>query len=90
MKVFAVIDYADEARSVGLVLRDTRILSVSSTSLSTAAIASAPLAALELPLRIAVWEDGYKTKVSYPSPAVVARRYGLDAEWQPSWRASMP
>jgi uncharacterized protein (DUF302 family) len=80
MKVFAVIDYADEARSVGLVLRDTRILSVGSTSVSTAAIASAPLAALELPLRLVVWEDGHQTKVSYPSPAVVARRYGLDAD----------
>ena len=47
--------------------------------LSTAAIAAAPLAALELPLRVVVWEDGYQTKVSYPSPAEVARRYGLDA-----------
>jgi uncharacterized protein (DUF302 family) len=80
MKVFAVIDHADEARSVGLVLRDTRILSVGSPSVSTAAIASAPLAALELPLRIVVWEDGHQTKVSYPSPAEVARRYGLDAD----------
>jgi hypothetical protein len=26
-----------------------------------------------------VW-DGYQTKVSYPSPAEVARRYGRDAD----------
>jgi uncharacterized protein (DUF302 family) len=80
MKVFAVVDHADEARSVGLALRDTRMLIVGSPSLSTAAIAAAPLAAIELPLRVVVWEDGYQTKVSYPSPAEVARRCGLDAD----------
>jgi uncharacterized protein (DUF302 family) len=80
MKVFATVDHADEARRVGLDLRDTRIFIVGSPSVSTAAIAAAPLAALELPLRVVVWEDGYQTKVSYPSPAEVARRYSLDGD----------
>jgi uncharacterized protein (DUF302 family) len=80
MKVFAVIDHADEARSVGLALRDTKVFIVGSPSLSAAAIEAQPLAALDLTLRIAVWEDGYQTKVSYPSPAEVARRYGLDSD----------
>ena len=78
MKVFAVIDHGDEARSVGLALRDTKLFIVGSPSVSTPAIAAAPLAALDLPLRVVVWEDGFQTKVSYPSPAEVARRYGLD------------
>jgi len=78
MKVFAVIDYSDEARRVGLTLRDTKLFIVGSPSVATAAIDRAPLAALDLPLRVVVWEDGYQTKVSYPSPAEVARRYGLD------------
>lgn len=80
MKVFAAIDHADEARSVGLALRDTKIFIVGSPSLSTEAIEAAPLAALDLPLRVVVWEDGYQTKVSYPSPAEVARRHGLDGD----------
>jgi uncharacterized protein (DUF302 family) len=80
MKVFAVIDHADEARSVGLALRDTKVFIVGSPSLSAAAIEAEPLAALDLPLRVVVWEDGYQTKVSYPSPAEVARRYGLDSD----------
>jgi uncharacterized protein (DUF302 family) len=80
MKVFAVIDHANEARSVGLALRDTKVFIVGSPSASTAAIEAAPLAALDLPLRVVVWEDGYQTKVSYPSPAKVARRYGLDGD----------
>jgi len=80
MKLFAAIDHADEARSVGLALRDTRIFIVGSPSVSTAAIAAAPLAALDLPLRVVVWEDGHQTKVSYPSPAEVARRHGLGTD----------
>lgn len=80
MKVFAVIDHADEARGVGLALRDTKLFIVGSPSVSTAAIEAAPLAALDLPLRVVVWEDGYQTKLSYPSPSEVARRYGLDSD----------
>jgi uncharacterized protein (DUF302 family) len=43
-------------------------------------IEAEPLAALDLPLRVVVWEDGYQTLVSYPAPAAVARRYGLDGD----------
>jgi uncharacterized protein (DUF302 family) len=78
MKVHAVIDHSDEARQVGLGLRETTVFIVGSPSVTTPLIAAAPLAALDLPLRVIVWEDGYVTKVSYPSPAEVARRYGLD------------
>ena len=80
MKVFAVIDHGDEARSVGLALRDTKLFIVGTASASTPLIAAAPLAALDLPLRVVVWEDGYQTKVSYPSPAEIVRRYGLDGD----------
>jgi uncharacterized protein (DUF302 family) len=43
-------------------------------------IQAAPLAALDLPLRVVGWEDGHQTLVSYPAPAAVARRYGLDGD----------
>jgi uncharacterized protein (DUF302 family) len=80
LKVFAVIDHSDEARRVGLALRDTKLFIVGSPSVSAHLIEAAPLAALDLPLRVIVWEDGFQTKVSYPSPAEVARRYGLEAD----------
>jgi uncharacterized protein (DUF302 family) len=80
MKVFAAIDHADQARSVGFALRDTKLFIVGSPSVSTAVIAASPLAALDLPLRVVVWEDGYQTKVSYPSPTEVARRHGIDSD----------
>jgi uncharacterized protein (DUF302 family) len=78
MEVFAVIDHSGEAREVGLDLRDTKLVIFGSSVAATPVIEAAPLAALDLPLRVVVWEDGYQTLVSYPAPAAVARRYNLD------------
>jgi uncharacterized protein (DUF302 family) len=80
MEVFAIIDYSGKARDVGLDLRDTKFVLFGSPSAATPVIVAAPLAALDLPWRVVVWEDGYQTLVSYPAPAAVARRYGLDGD----------
>ncbi len=80
LKVFGVIDHSEEARRVGFRLRDTKLFIVGTASVWTPLIEAAPLAALDLPLRVLVWEDGFQTKVSYPSPAAVVLRYGLKGE----------
>src|SRR5262245_8310481 len=80
MEMFAVIDHSGKARDAGLDLRDTKLVIFGSPAAATPVIAAAPLAALDLPLRVVVWEDGYRTLVSYPAPAAVARRYGLDGD----------
>ena len=41
---------------------------------------AAPLSAMDLPLKILVWEDESRTKVSYVAPQVLAARYGLTPE----------
>jgi uncharacterized protein (DUF302 family) len=41
---------------------------------------AAPLAALDLPLKVLVWADGDQAKVSYYSPAALAARYELKAD----------
>jgi uncharacterized protein (DUF302 family) len=80
MEMFAVIDHSGKARDIGLDLRDTKLVIFGSPSAATPVIEAAPLAALDLPLRVVVWENGYQTLVSYPAPAAVARRYGLDGD----------
>jgi uncharacterized protein (DUF302 family) len=80
LEVYAVIDHSDKAREIGLDLRDTKLVIFGSASAVTPLIEAAPLAALDLPLRVVVWEDGYRTLVSYPRPGAVARRYGLCGE----------
>ena len=77
MEVFAVIDQSGKARDVGLDLRDTKLVIFGSQSAATPVIEAAPLAALDLPLRVVLWQDGFQTLVSYPAPAAVARRHGL-------------
>jgi uncharacterized protein (DUF302 family) len=80
MEVLAVIDHGGNAREVGLQLRDTKLVIFGSPSVATPVINAAPLTALDLPLRVVVWEDGYQTLVSYPAPAAVARRNGLEGD----------
>src|SRR5262245_20008834 len=77
MEVFAVIDHSGTARDVGLDLRDTKLVIFGSPSAATPVIEAAPLASLDLPLRVVVWEDGFQTLVSYAAPAAIARRHGL-------------
>jgi uncharacterized protein (DUF302 family) len=80
MEVLAIIDHSSKARDVGLDLRDTKLVIFGSPSAATPVIKAVPLAALDLPLRVVVWENGYQTLVSYPAPEAVARRYGLDGD----------
>ena len=80
MKLFAVIDHSGEAEAAGLELRDTKVVVFGSPKAGTPVMQAAPLAALDLPLKILVWADGLQTRVSYTAPAELAARYGLDDE----------
>jgi uncharacterized protein (DUF302 family) len=80
MKVFAVIDQAAEAHQVGLDLRPTTLVLFGSPAAGTPVMAAAPLAALDLPLTVLVWEDGDQAKVSYVAPAALAARHRLPAD----------
>jgi uncharacterized protein (DUF302 family) len=79
LRLFAVIDQAAEARNVGLELRETVLVIFGNPAAGTPVMAAAPLAALDLPLKFVVWDDGGQTKVSYVAPETIAARYGLDA-----------
>jgi uncharacterized protein (DUF302 family) len=80
MKVFAVIDHAGEAKAHGLDLRDTVVVVFGSPLAGTPVMDAAPLSALDLPLKVLVWDDGGRTKISYTAPGALAVRYGLSQE----------
>jgi uncharacterized protein (DUF302 family) len=80
MKVFAVIDHSGEAKAAGLELRETKLVIFGSPKAGTPVMVAAPLAALDLPLKVLVWADERQTKVSYTPPPTFAARYRLDAE----------
>lgn len=80
MKLFAVVDHSGEAEAVGLDLRDTKLIIFGSPEAGTPMMQAAPLAALDLPLKVLVWLDDHQTKLSYTAPNVLAARYQLDEE----------
>jgi uncharacterized protein (DUF302 family) len=80
LKLFAVIDHSGEARAAGLELRDTQVVIFGSPEAGTPVMQRAPLAALDLPLKVLVWSDGDQTKLTYTSPATLAARYELADE----------
>ncbi len=77
MKVFAVIDQREQARAAGLELRETTLVLFGNPAAGTPVMDAAPLAALDLPLKVLIWADGMRTNVTYYSPAAIAARYGL-------------
>ena len=79
IRLFAVIDQSAEARQAGLSLRETTLVIFGNPAAGTPVMAAAPLAALDLPLKVLVWDDNGQTKVSYYSAEALAARYHLDA-----------
>jgi uncharacterized protein (DUF302 family) len=79
LRLFAVIDQRAEALRARLDLRDTVLVIFGSPAAGTPVMAAAPLAALDLPLKVLVWDDNGQTKVSYYDPASVAARHHVPA-----------
>jgi uncharacterized protein (DUF302 family) len=77
LKTFAVIDHSGEAKNAGLELRDTKLVIFGSPAAGTPVMVAAPLAALDLPLKVLVWVNGSRTMISYTAPSALAARYGL-------------
>jgi uncharacterized protein (DUF302 family) len=80
LKLFTVIDQSKEASEVGLVLRETVLVVFGDPKAGTPVMAASPLSALDLPLKILVWSDDGRTKVSYESPRSLAARHDLQGE----------
>jgi uncharacterized protein (DUF302 family) len=80
LTLFGVIDHSGEAHAVGLDLRDTKVVIFGNPKAGTPVMQAAPLVALDLPLKVLVWDDGGQTKLTYASPAALAARYGVPAE----------
>ena len=80
VRLFATIDQRAAAREVGLDLRETVLVIFGSPAAGTPVMAAAPLAALDLPLKVLIWDDEGQTKVTYYAPAALAARHHLDAD----------
>ena len=76
--VFALIDHSGEAEKVGMKMRPTKLLIFGNPKGGTPLMLAAPSIAIDLPLKILIWEDDQgKVWVSYNSPEYLAERHGL-------------
>lgn len=76
--LFAVIDHSGEAKKVRLTMRPTKLLVFGNPRAGTPLMVARPSIAIDLPLKILVWEDAEgRTWVSYNSPAYLKERHGL-------------
>ena len=79
--LFGLIDHSGEAEKVGMTMPPTKLLVFGNPKAGTPIIQAAPSAALDLPLKILVWEDSErKVWISYNSPAYLQQRHGIPAE----------
>ena len=77
--VFRVIDHSGTAEQVGVQMPDSKLVMFGNPPKGAAVMLAVPLAALDLPLRVLVWEDGNGVvSVSYNSPEFMAERYRLE------------
>ena len=76
--LFALIDHSGEAEKVGMKMPPTKLLIFGNPKGGTPLMLAAPSIAIDLPLKILVWEDtGGKVWLSYNSPDYLAHRHGV-------------
>jgi uncharacterized protein (DUF302 family)/uncharacterized membrane protein YidH (DUF202 family) len=79
--LFALVDHSGEAEKAGMKMRPTKLLLFGSPKAGTPVMLAAPSIAIDLPLKILVWEDGQGTVwVSYNDPAYLQQRHGVPQE----------
>ena len=77
--IFSIVDHSGEAAQAGLAMPNTKLVIFGNPAAGTPVMLAAPLAALDLPLKLLVWEDADgATWVSYNTREYVTRRFGLD------------
>jgi uncharacterized protein (DUF302 family) len=78
IKLFALVDHSGEAEKVGIKMRPTKLLIFGSPKAGTPLMLAAPSVAIDLPLKILVWQDDQgKVWVSFNSPEYLKERHRL-------------
>src|SRR4029077_4573022 len=85
VKLFALVDHSGEAEKAGMQMRPTKLLIFGNPKAGTPLMIASPSIAIDLPLKILVWEDGNgKVWISYNSFAYLQARHHLPQELVPN------
>jgi len=79
--LFAFVDHSGEAEKVGMKMPPTKLLIFGSPKGGTPVMLAVPSIAIDLPLKVLVWEDGSgNVWVSYNTPAYLQKRHNVPDE----------
>src|ERR1700731_3977486 len=79
--LFALVDHSGEAEKVGMKMPPTKLLIFGSPKGGTPVMLAAPSVAIDLPLKILVWEDDQgQAWLSYNSPVYLQERHSLSPD----------
>jgi len=83
--VFAQIDHAAGAASVGMTLRPTTVVIFGNPVAGTPLMQATQTTGIDLPLKILIWQDSLgAAQVSYNDPAWIVARHGIAAGTVPA------
>ncbi|GLV60548.1 hypothetical protein KDH_73670 [Dictyobacter sp. S3.2.2.5] len=81
LRQFTHINHSWEAQQVGLKMQEAHVIIFGDPKAGTSLMVASPLIALELPLKVLVWQSDHNhVWVSYPSVTYLATRYGVPQE----------
>ena len=79
--LFALVDHSGEAEKVGMKMSPTKLLIFGNPKAGTPVMLAAPSSAIDLPLKILIWEDAQgKVWVTYNRPTYLQERHGIPQE----------
>ena len=89
--LFALIDHSGEAAKVGLKMPPTKLLIFGKPEAGTSLMLASPRSAIDLPLKILVWEDAGGRSGSAPTAPLIfasgtASRWSIFRRWPRSKR----
>jgi uncharacterized protein (DUF302 family) len=79
--LFVLVDHSGEAAKAGMKMHPTKLLIFGNPRAGTPVMLAAPSSAIDLPLKILVWEDDQgKVWITYNSPTYLQTRHNLRAD----------
>lgn len=78
VRLFALVDHSGEAEKIGLAMPPTQLLIFGNPAAGTPVMLASPGIAIDLPLKLLVWEDGDGSVwISWNSPEYLRDRHGV-------------
>lgn len=77
-KVFATVDHAAGAKTVGSNLEPTVLVIFGNPRIGTPIIEADRRAGLDLPVRVLIWEEDGATRIGYENPQSLKARFGIE------------